>query len=166
MSQKGFTLIEVLVAVTVGGMLMTGVMLTIQQVAWGTGRTNSQVVALTDINFAALRIKKDLMMTQNTDLTDNFSQSDSVLLGWTDYTVLASENETSSHSSSYTRSDTGELMRTYDGTPSIVGRHITYLSFTRDDRVVNVVITATGSGVSPRSETLTFGVYTRTEGIQ
>ncbi len=159
MRQKGFTLVEILVVMGVGSVILIGALLSIQQVLVGTGRSNSQVIAATDVNQAALRIKKDLIMAQNTDLTDNVTQSGSVLLGWTDYT-----GNSTGHSISYALSGI-ELQRDYDGTVSIAGRKITSISFTQDGRVVNVVITATSSGVPPRSKTLTFNVYTRTVGL-
>ena len=161
MRQKGFTLVELLVVMAVGGVILVGALLTIHQVMLGTGRTNSQVVALTEVNHAALQIKKDLMMTQTTDLT-TVPQS-SVMLNWTDYTGFETGNQT--HSSSYVLSGT-ELLRTYDGTVSIVGRNITSLGFTQDDRVINVVITATGSGAPQRSETLKFSAYIRAAEIE
>ena len=163
MRQKGFTLVELLVAMAVGSLLLTGVLLSLQQVVVGTGRSNSQVIALTDVNHAALAIKKDLMMAQNTDLTDNVSQSGSVWLGWTDYTGWAGDNAT--HTISYTLVGT-ELRRTYDyATTSIVGRSITSIVFTQDGREISANITATSPGFPPRSETLTFSVYMRTEGL-
>ena len=161
MRQKGFTLVEVLVVLAVSGVLLTGLITSIFQVTVFTGRSNSQVVALADVNYAALRIKRDLMMTQNTNLTDNVSQ-DSVWLGWTDYTSFETGNQT--HSSSYALSGT-ELQRNYDGTVSIAGRNITSIGFTKNGRVINVVITATGAGVPERSKTLKFSVLIRTEGI-
>jgi len=165
MRQKGFTLIELLVALAVGGILTWGIVVTIHQVVWGTGRTNSQVVTLTDVHQAALPLKKDIQMSQSADFPDGTI----VKLGWTDFTSFVVE-EDKNHSSSYERSDSGELRRTYDGTTSIVGRNITSVDITQnpppDDRVINVVITATAGDVSPRSETLKFSVYMRGGGIQ
>ena len=130
MRQKGFTLLELLVATAVGAVILTGVVLSIYQVVWGTARSNSQAVALTDINSAVLAIKKDLMMTQSTNLTDGVPQS-SVMLSWIDYTFFATENETAYHSTTYVLSGT-DLRRTYDGTVSIVGRRITSIDFTQN----------------------------------
>ncbi len=165
MRQKGFTLIEVLVVLAVGSVILVGIVLSIHQVVWGTGRTNSQVVALTNVNYAALFIRKDIQMSQNTDLTDGVSSS--VGLTWTDYTGFEPEDERN-HNCTYTLSDNGtELLRTYDGTVSIVGRNITSVTFTKDaqdDRVINVVITATGTGFLQRSKTLEFSVYMRSGG--
>jgi len=163
MRQKGFTLIEVLVTLAVSSLVITSAAGIFYQTIVGTNRTNSQVIALTDVHQATLQIKKDLQMTQNTDLTDGYPPQGTVGLVWTDYTSFGEETERN-HSSSYTLSD-NDLQRTYDGTTSIVGRNITYLGFTQSDRVVNVVVTATESGATPRSETLEFSVYLRTEGL-
>lgn len=164
MRQKGFTLIELLVALAVGSLVIVGALGAIHQVVWGTGRTNSQVVTLTDVHQAALPLKKDIQMAQSADFPDGTI----VELSWTDFTSFV-EEENKNHSSSYELSDGGELRRTYDGTTSIVGRNITSLYFTPDpqnDRVINVVITATGGDMLPRSETLKFSVYMRGGGIQ
>jgi len=165
MRQKGFTLIEILVAMAVGGILMAGVVLGIFQVSWGTVRTNDQVVALTDVNNAALWLKKDLQMVQSTSLTNGVTAS-SVTLEWTDFTNFE-EEENKNHTSTYALSPSGtKLIRTYDDTPSVVGRHITSIGFTLAGRVINVVITATGPGNSQRTETLKFTVHMRYEGVE
>jgi len=163
MKQKGFTLVEVLVAMVVSGMLIAGVVIGIFQVSWGSIRSNDQVVALTDVHYAALFIKKDLQMAQTTTLTEGNPQGPPVTLEWTDYTGWATD-ETRNHSSTYELSDSGELRRTDENnTTSVVGRNITYLGFTRNGRVIDVVITATAPGTSQRSETLKFSVEMRTE---
>ena len=165
MRQKGFTLIEVLVVLAVSSLVMASAVGIFYQAVWGTSRTNSQVIALTDVHQAASQIKKDLQMAQNTDLADGVLQEDTALLGWTDYTSFDLE-ENKDHSSTYNLLSDGVLHRTDESdTTSIIGRNITYLGFTQDGRVVNVVITATESGASPRSETLEFSVYLRGEGV-
>jgi len=162
MNQKGFTLIELLVALAVGAVIMMGIVISIHQVVWGTSRSNSLVVALVDVNHATLSIKKDIQMAQNTDLTDGdpIPQS-SVTLTWTDFTGFeGSDNKI--HYSTYTLSGT-ELHRDYDGTVSIVSRHITSVGFTQNDRTVTVNITATGPGFLERIETLKFSMQMRPE---
>ena len=158
MGRKGLTLVELLVAMAVGSLVVVGALGAIHQVVWGTGRTNSQVVTLTDVHQAALQLKKDLQMAQSADLPGG----PSIALSWTDFTSFDLE-ENKDHSSSYVLSD-GELQRTYDGTMSIVSRNITSVDFTQDDRIINVVITATAGDIAPRTETLKFSVYLRGEG--
>lgn len=171
MRQKGFTLIEVLVVMAVSGVLLTGVVASIFQVATGTSRSNSQGIVLTDVNRAAWHITKDLQMANSTGLTVEepvvLSPENSVTLRWTDFTSeFEPEGAEKNHSSTYSLSDNGELGRTYDGTVSIVGRHITYLRFTQQDEgVVNVVITATGPTTQQRSKTLEFSVHMRSGGM-
>ena len=174
MRQKGFTLIELLVALAVGGLVIVSAVAVIYQVMWGTSRTNSQVVALTDVHYAALRLKKDIVMAQTTDLPDGVPQ-DSATLSWTDYTSF-DPDENKDHSSAYNLLSDGVLQRTYDyekpsETTSIVGRNITSLGFTLtpngdNDRVIKVVLTATKGDFTPRSETLEFSVYLRGQGIE
>ena len=167
MRQKGFTLVEILVTLAVGSLIMTGALMSIYQVITGTDRSNSQVVSLTDVTNAARAIKEDLMVTQSSNLTDEDPvPQGSVTLTWIDYTNFSSDNE-SYHSSSYTLSGT-ELLRNYDGTTKIVGRHISSIGFIQNGRVVTCNLTATGPGIMERVENLEFSIIThmRTEEVQ
>ena len=163
MKQKGFTLIEIMAVMAVGGMIMTVALLSIYQVVWGSARSNDQVSALTDVNYAALWVKKDLQMAQYTNLAEEgVPQSPPVTLSWIDNTGWAGDNAT--HSANYILSGT-ELVRTYDGTPRVVGRYISDIWFTQEGRVITCSITATGSGILEREEPLGFSIVThmRTE---
>ena len=170
MRQKGFTLIEILVVMAVGGMVMMGVVASICQVATGTSRSNSQGIVLTDVNRAAWHITKDLQMAHSTGMTVDesvvLSPGTTVRLSWTDYTTYFEDPDAEkNHSSTYSLTDSGELVRTYDGTLSIVGRHITSLRFTQQEEwVVNVFITSTGPTTQQRSKTLEFSVHMRSWG--
>ena len=165
MRQKGFTLVELLFTMALSSVILAGTVVSIHQVVLGTGRSSSQAVALTDVSQAAVAIKKDLMVTQSTNLTDGDPvPKSSVMLRWTDYTGFESENETN-HFSSYFLSGT-ELQRTYDGTLSIVGRNITSISFTQEGRSIDVEITATGPGAAQKNETLRFSTFIRAEEVE
>ncbi|MBI4188720.1 MAG: prepilin-type N-terminal cleavage/methylation domain-containing protein [Chloroflexi bacterium] len=164
MKEKGFTLIEVLMVMLVGGMVMVAALSTTYQMVVGTDRTNSQVVALGDINQAVLVLRKDLIMAQSTDLVDNDDDpQSSVSLAWIDQTRFGSSNPTS-HASNYVLSGTS-LHRIYDGVTYIVGRNITALGFTQNGRVINVTITATGPRAQQKQETLRFSVHMRPEDL-
>ena len=176
MRQKGFTLLEIMVVMAVGGILMTGIVVSIFQVVSATGRSNSHGVALTDVSQAALYLKKDFQMAQSTDMgfvEDPVvvllsSENSSVTLEWTDFTTPESEEERMNHSVTYSLSDNCVLERAYDGIlpTMIIGRHITYLRFTQlDERVVNIVITATGTQPQQCCKTIEFSVYMRSAGL-
>jgi prepilin-type N-terminal cleavage/methylation domain-containing protein len=178
MKQKGYTVIELLLVVAVGGILIFGTVNAIFQVVVGTNRTNSQVVALSDVHHAALQIKEDLQMAQMTEFAFNTpgdhwpldGLSVTILpgiftlkLSWTDYTSFdITGNQI--HTSRYELWGS-ELHRTYDEdeTPSvsIVGRNINSVDFTQHGRVIDVVISATKGDVNPKTETLEFSVYLR-----
>lgn len=167
MRQRGFTLLEILVTLGVSSVLLMGALLTVNQLLLSTGRSNSQVIVLDEVHRAALRIKKDIQAHQSANLTD--LQTDNVTFRWIDQTGFVPEEERD-HSIIYALSDTGELARTSGNITRILGRHIESLSFTENvngngTTYIDVVITATSSTFPPRSETIEFRVYKRTEGV-
>lgn len=171
MRQRGFTLVELLVALAVGTVLLLGASLSVNQILVNSGRSNSQVVVLDEVHRAALQIKKDIQSCSNTTLTTGTLtdlQSGPVTFGWTDQTDFAPE-DARDHESTYTLSGT-ELIRTFDNMTGILGRQIEYLSFTKNvtenATYIDVVITANSSTSPPRSETLSFSVRKRIEEAQ
>ena len=172
MRQKGFTLIEIMVTLAVGGVLLIGAVTSIFQVNTFTSRSNDQIVALTDVDHAALLLRQDLQMAQGTSLTDgvpiSLTDENTAELNWTDFTTtptFETAGEEKDHSSAYTLSGT-ELVRTYDSEERIIGRHITSIEFRQNGNIISVVITATGPGAQRRNETLEFSVHLRSEGMQ
>jgi prepilin-type N-terminal cleavage/methylation domain-containing protein len=163
--QKGFTLLEILLALVIGGAALTAALAVYFELMWGNGRIRGVAMSGMDANNAALAIQKDLVMTQSSNLTngDPTPQS-SVTFSWTDYTGFESSNY-STHYSSYGLAGT-TLWRTYDGAQEIVGRKITNLGFTRQDRVINVVITSTEAGPPETDKTVEFSVLTRAEELE
>lgn len=162
MKQKGFTLIELLIAMALGAIIIVGITNGIFQVYRGTIRTRGQVVPLTDVNQAIRWLRKDILMTQSTDLVYVTPQSPPVTLEWTDYTTWATE-ETRDHYVTYTLSGT-DLMRNYDGNEHIIGRNITGIEFilsqdANGGDTINCVITATSPGTTGNTETIEFGVH-------
>ncbi len=170
MRQKGFTLLELIVVMAVGGLLMMGVVVSIFQVATSTSRSNSQGIVLADVQRAAWQITKDLQMSHSTGIAVGdsvvVSPVSSVTLRWIDFTsAFEAEGAEKNHSSTYSLTDNGELVRTYDGAVSIAGRNITSLRFTQQEPwVVSVAITSTGPTTQQRSKTLEFSVHMRSWG--
>lgn len=161
MTQRGFTLVELLVALAIGSVILTGAMLSIHQFMATTARNNSQVVVMDELNRAALQIKQDLQSRDSANISGN-----SITLNWVNNTAFESENTTTAHSSSYILSDTGELQRNYDDTVSIVARHIESISYSDNGTYIDVVITATSATFPPKSETLSFSIGKRMQETQ
>ena len=164
MSRKGFTLIELLIGMAISTMIGAVSVPTIYTLIQGTARNNSQVVSLTDVNQATVRIERDLQMAQTTSLVDGDSVPQiSVTLTWTDFSG-ESTSEPVQHTSTYALTDT-KLYRTYDGAQTLAAAHVSSLGFTRNGRLVTVTITSTAPEFPHRSETLVFKVYLRSEAV-
>jgi len=167
MNQKGFTLIEILVVMLVGGMIMAAGLLSMYQTIWGTARTNDQVRALTEANVAAMWLKADLGMVQETSLVDGDPNPQSTLnMTWTDLTTsFDGQTVPVDHTIQYVLNGT-DVVRTYDGTNKVIARNITSVGFTRNGDYINVSLSATGPGIIGQTRTLAFSVYVkaRTEG--
>jgi prepilin-type N-terminal cleavage/methylation domain-containing protein len=142
MNQKGFTLIEILVAMLVGGMITAGVITGIFQIVYGTGQIREESVALSDIDNAAHWLTRDVVLGQSTDLDDDAPLPVSQMtLTWDDSTWWAEQEESISHSVIYTYSGTA-LQRNYDGVVTTVGRHLTDVGFSLDGRLVTITLTS------------------------
>ena len=159
--QKGFTLMEILVVMAVGGMIMAAGLLTMYQVIWGTARTNDQVRALTDANVATMWLKFDLQMVQETPNLVEGVPSNTLSMTWTNQTTsFDGQTLPVDHTINYARSG-NNLVRTYDGSAKTIGRNITSVGFTRNGDYINVAISATGPGIIGRTQTLAFSVYVK-----
>jgi len=159
MAEKGFTLIEMLVALAVTSIILTGALLTIHQILVNTDRNNDRVIVLTEVHRVALKIKKDLQSNTSTNATN--LQVAPTTIEWTDHTGYTSLNA-SDHSVIYSLSGQ-ELSRNYDGVTSILSRNIESLIFSDNGTHVNVVITSSNSTLPGRSETLSFGIRRRSD---
>ncbi len=141
MNQKGFTLIEILVAMLVGGMLMAGIVTAVFQIVYGAGQIREESVALSDIDNAAHWLTRDVVLGQSTDLVDGAPQVSQMTLTWNDSTWWAEQEESIAHYVTYTYSGTA-LQRNYDGVVTTVGRYLTDVGFSLDGRLVTITLTS------------------------
>ncbi len=161
MRQKGFTLVELLVALAIGSMITTGVVIGIQQVFMGTTSSKSQVLVLDEVNRATLQLKKDL---QSRDSANISGDSHAITLNWINNTAFE-DGGPQPHSATYYLSGT-RLLRSGDNATRIVGRQIESIIFSENGSYINVVITANTSGFPYRSETLSFSVTGRIDEVE
>ncbi|MCH8206899.1 MAG: prepilin-type N-terminal cleavage/methylation domain-containing protein [Chloroflexi bacterium] len=164
MSQRGFTLIEILVAMAVAGVVATAVVPAIFQMVVGTGRSNGAAVALADLDRGAHWINRDVVLAQTTDLEDSAPPVSAMTLSWDDLTAWATLEGTLSHSITYTLTGPN-LQRDYDGQVTTVAKHLTKAEFSINGRTLTVTLTSSPGSFTPRtSETRTYDIYLRTQG--
>jgi len=141
MKQKGFTLIEILVAMLVGGMIIAVVVTSIFQMMTGTGKIREDTVALSDLESATHWLTWDIPMGHTITLVDGAPPTDNMTVSWNDYTTEAELEEAVYHFITYTHSGS-ELTRNYDGVVTIVGRHLTYVGFSLNGKMVSINLTS------------------------
>ena len=162
MKQKGFTLIEVLVGMLVGGMIMSAVIGSVYQITTGTGKVNWESTTLADMENAAHCIVRDVMMAHSTDLEPGEPPMDGLHISWQDLTNAALLEESVAHSITYTHSGK-ELQRNYDGVVTIIGRDLDDVSFGINGRVVSVNMTSTREGYEGATITRKYLIYLRSQ---
>lgn len=152
-SQKGFTLVEMLVVMAVGGMLLSGIVTAIFQTVNITAGSSTQITALENIRNSAYWLSKDVRMAASANLTDG------LVLEWTSWYDENGELNPTYHQCEYTPSGTN-LERTYDdGDPRTVGRYISDIGFSLQDQIILVTITASPEGKSETAEQKTYHMY-------
>ena len=137
-SQKGMTLVELLVALTITAVIIGGLSTAIYTIINVTERGKAESSALHDIQKAAYWISGDAQMAWTTGLPDGGPAVDSMTLEWTD-------GYGDSHSSSYWLSDT-ELQRNFDGNITTAAWYITSIEFSISGDVLTFRIESTPPG--------------------
>ena len=116
-NQKGFTLIELMVAIAISSVITGGITMTIFQVIIGSARTNNHMIAVRQAQNAGYWVSHDAQMAQSVTL--GASSGFPLTLTWTDW----DDNEV--HQVTYTLEDMAggskQLERSHssDGTPEI-----------------------------------------------
>ena len=173
-NQKGFTLIEVLVAVAILGLVVSVISMSIIQVITGTERNNAKIIALADIEHADAWLNQDLPMAQTILVNDepmlvgappiDLVAGDTLILEWFDYYG----GDATTHQSQYYILDS-RLMRNYgyDGQVANIASYISEAKFSIDYvnelELVTFTLTSSPENISERSETKTYRIYPRSE---
>ncbi len=141
MKQKGFTLTELLVALPIGAAILLVVVSSYFQVMKGRVDIAQRSIAMAEMDNAIHWLAGDLVMAQTTDLIEEAPPVSSMTLEWQDLTHWAADEGVIDHSVSYILFE-NELQRNYDGQFTIVGRHMTYVGFSFNNRVFTVTLTS------------------------
>jgi len=164
MNLKGFTLIELVVALGVGTVILFGVVGSLFMILREVPDLREDVVAIADIESAAHWLTRDVAMGRDTDLVDSAPPVAQMTISWSDLTKAAEEEGTVLHSVTYTwSSETGELERNYNGVTTIVGTHLTNAGFSFTNRSVTVTLTSSISEGSGSVVTRTYKILMRGE---
>ena len=83
-SEKGFTTLELMVAISIMSLIGLAATMTIFQVISVTGRTNSHLTAIRQVQNSGHWIGRDAQMAENI-VTDNMSGTDFMLISWTEW---------------------------------------------------------------------------------
>jgi prepilin-type N-terminal cleavage/methylation domain-containing protein len=162
--QRGFTLIEMLVVVTLIGLISTGITASIIQVLDINTRASNHMVALRQVQQAGKEVSKDTLQARPDKILDTTLGGGALLaLNWTDW-------ESQEHLVVYTVTEDGKLQRTYtiDGeaqatAPPVIAEYIdpditkTFCDW--DGDVLTFQVTATVGG---QSETRVYEIEPRT----
>lgn len=161
-SQKGFTLIEILVAMLVGGMLLSGLVVAIFQTFGITSRSSTQITALEEVRNVAYWISKDVRMSDNTSLVYGVEE-DGVDLFWTSWYDDNSELSPVDYHSEFKFVGGGVERELKKGGVSIdittKGKYISDIEFSLQGSIIVVTITSSPEGRPETAEQKTYYMY-------
>ena len=168
-SQRGFALLELLMGVAVAGLLAPMVIVILFQVVWGTDTINGRTVALAEMHNVAGWLNQDLSMAR--ELLDPATLEPLVKCGtgtqpsvraeWIDETGWGA-GDPEHVVEFYIEPGTTLLKRDYDGAVTIVGEHVTSLSFCLDaEGILHLDVVSKVGTSTPVTKALFFYVSPR-----
>ena len=83
--QRGLTLVELLIAILLAGVVTSGVTMTIFQVFNINSRTSSHMTAIRQVQHAGKQVSQDLLQAQHIETEDNPDTPELLTLTWTDW---------------------------------------------------------------------------------
>lgn len=83
--QRGFTLVELMLAMALTGIITGAITMTILQVVNSTARTNNHMIAIRQVQNAGYWLSRDVQMAQIVEPTDPDPDGFPLTLTWTDW---------------------------------------------------------------------------------
>jgi len=83
--QRGLTLVELLIAILLAGVVTSGITMTIFQVFNMNSRTSNHMVAIRQVQHAGKQVSQDLLQAQHIDPEGNPDTPELLTLNWTDW---------------------------------------------------------------------------------
>ena len=163
-SQVGFTIVELMLALAISGVLSTGVTMTLFQMVTGSARTSNHMTAVRQVQNAGYWVSRDAQLMQGEPIivTDGGGQLVSVTLSWIDW------NDTlNTVIYTFEGTDEGtELWRDDGAQPALIARFIdpaptkTMCDFSGGVLTFTVTVTV-GSGSQEQSESRVYRIVPR-----
>lgn len=155
--QKGFTLLEILVGLSISSVLSLAALGLILCELNGTAAIKNSISAADELASAERCIGKDVMMAESTNLANGGASSSNLSLSWTERYEFSNMPHTCTYSV-----DNCTLIRNYDGVEFIIARNITYAEFSLNNNILGVSLSCTPITFESRTVDKTFSVYLRT----
>jgi prepilin-type N-terminal cleavage/methylation domain-containing protein len=83
--QRGLTLVELLIAILLAGIITSGITMTIFQVFNINSRTSNHMIAIRQVQNAGKQVSEDLLQAKYIDTEDNPDTPELLALNWTDW---------------------------------------------------------------------------------
>ena len=162
-NQNGFTLLELLAAVAITGIIGVGIaQMTFQFFAISSADTN-RMDAVKQVENALHWMNRDVQMASQIPTSGNFSLSQPLYLAWTDYTSTPFENVTVTYKLSGSTLQRGQQIDNGTWSYTHIADNIDSASnFTFDGDILTINLTATVDGYRSASENRTLQVKPRT----
>lgn len=178
-SEKGFTLLELLISIAIGAMLISVLVLSIFQTIRVTTQSSTSITALRDITYVAQSVFSDVRMAQTTDPDVGEPVADYLTIDWTTWDDSTGDLISTDHHCEYTLiSASGTVQRKYwedydPGSPgsatstSTFGYYISDIEFSSHtiaggNSYVKVVIVSSPDGQPETEVDLTYHINMRT----
>ena len=168
--QKGFTLVELLIAVAITAVISTGLMMTITQLFSVNSADSNRMAAVKQVENALHYLNRDVQMSTASKITedngDSYPRNFPLTLKWTDYTGEAAQD----YKVDYALDANRDLLRTQTiddntttATTTIVAHDIDDLSsdYSFNGEVLTVNLTASVEGYKSATESRTLQVKPR-----
>ena len=118
--QRGITVVELLVAIAIVGLISAGIATLISQIITGNTRTSNHMIAVRQVQQAGKDVSQDTLQAQ--EIIPGPNDGFPLLLRWTDIGGVA-------NNITYTIAESGELLRTHvrdpgDSDSRVIARYI------------------------------------------
>jgi len=171
--QAGFTLVELLVATAVSGLLLALAVTITFQTTSVTMSSSADITASEDIKLAVRPFIRDLRMAQSSNLVDGADPIDQLILDWTSWYDESGELSAVEYHCEYVLLESEgkierKLWKHYDskhpGDPTSVSTHGKYISdieFSRVGQLVTVTISSSPEDREETEETMSYQISMR-----